>query len=159
MRLWIPEDRWDALDETSRTKFEEPLGGVGAVDWEGREGWVTAMVPADEVLTALRGLASAAGIELHEGDAPPAKAPAKKARAKARPARLTAVPEADALCELGKVCIVGRDPDSRAWELFAADTKLSGESWTRALECYQRVRQYNRAGKCVRDLADEGGAP
>lgn len=84
--------------------------------------------------------------------------PSKARAAKARPARLTPEPEADALAEHGKVCLVGRDPDSGAWELFAADVRLSPESWTRAVGAYQRVRQYARGGKCTRDTTDEAAS-
>ena len=88
-------------------------------------------------------------------DTKPAKAPRV---AKTKPARLTPEPEADALTEHGKVCLVGQEREGAAWELFAADTRLPPASWDTGRKSYARIRGYNRAGKCVRDSRDEGGA-
>lgn len=78
VRVWIFEREWDRLDAETRTEFEEPIGGSG-VDWEGREGWVTALVPDDEVLVALRGIAEGAEVKLCVGEEMPT-APVKAAR-------------------------------------------------------------------------------
>lgn len=87
VRVWIREEEWDRLDDAPRTELEEPIGGSG-VDWQGREGWVTAVVPADEILTALRGMAAALGITLHVGaDLPASKTPTAKRRTKKNGAR------------------------------------------------------------------------
>lgn len=75
VRLWIREAAWDALTAEDRDDLEEPIGGA-AVAWDGRVGWVTAAVPEGEVLTALRGIAEARRVVLHEGEAEPVEAPA-----------------------------------------------------------------------------------
>jgi ParB/RepB/Spo0J family partition protein len=73
-RVWIAEAAWDALPTDEREGLEEPIGGA-PLPWEGREGWVTALVPG-ELLSTVRGLAEAAGVTLHEGDAVPVVAAA-----------------------------------------------------------------------------------
>lgn len=78
LRVWIAEAAWDALPTDEREGLEEPIGGA-PLPWEGREGWVTALVPG-ELLSTVRGLAEAAGVTLHEGDDQPAgEAPAAPA--------------------------------------------------------------------------------
>jgi ParB/RepB/Spo0J family partition protein len=76
-RVWIAEAAWDALPTDEREGLEEPIGGA-PLPWEGREGWVTALVPG-ELLSTVRGLCEAAGVTLHEGDAVPAAAAAPTA--------------------------------------------------------------------------------
>ena len=152
VRLWIREAEWDSLDENTRTEFEELIGGSG-VDWQGREGFVTALVPADEILTALRGMASAVGITLHEGDElPAAKAP------KAKPARNVPVPEADALAIYGEVSFVGQEVDGGPWELAAHGQSMPSrdETWATCRASYVRVREYTRGKRCSRDSRDRG---
>jgi ParB/RepB/Spo0J family partition protein len=73
-RVWIAEAAWDALPTDEREGLEEPIGGA-PLPWEGREGWVTALVPG-ELLSTVRGLAEAAGVTLYEGDAVPVVAAA-----------------------------------------------------------------------------------
>lgn len=68
VRVWVAEAAWDALGPEAREDFEEPIGGA-TIAWQGTEGYVFADVPADEVLTALRGIAQAADVALHEGAA------------------------------------------------------------------------------------------
>jgi hypothetical protein len=152
VRLWIREAEWDALDDATRTEFEEPIGGSG-VDWQGREGFVTALVPADEILTALRGMASAVGIRLHEGDAPPA---AK--RAKAPPARNVPVPEADDLAVYGERSIVAIIHEGGPWELVWSDEMPGHMTYETAVSATtaqaHRVRVYHRGKRCTRDSRD-----
>ncbi len=76
-RVWIAEAAWDALPTDEREGLEEPIGGA-PLPWEGREGWVTALLPG-ELLSTVRGLAEAAGVTLHEGEAVPAVAAAPTA--------------------------------------------------------------------------------
>ena len=158
VRLWIREAEWDGLDDATRTEFEEPIGGSG-VDWQGREGWVTALVPADEILTALRGMASAAGITLHEGDELPAAKPKRAAKAaKARPARLTPEPEADALTRHGQRCVVAVVHSGGPWELVWCD-EMPGQmthdvAWRSVEEQAHRARRYDRGGHCAADTRD-----
>ncbi len=70
VRVWIDERAWDALTPEARAEFEEPVKGSG-VDWEGRVGWITARVPPDEVLTALRGYALDHHLRLIEAETEP----------------------------------------------------------------------------------------
>lgn len=91
--------------------------------------------------------------------------PAKQRAAKApkvrtaKPARLVAVPEADALAVHGEVSIVGQQEPGGPWELAASGVRVPPETWTTARGAYHRLRQYARGGRCTRDSADEGGAP
>jgi len=88
----------------------------------------------------------------------PAQQRVPKRAAKTKPARLTAVPEADALSLHGEVCLVGQQEADGPWELAASGARLPRETWTTARGAYHRLREYNRGGKCVRDSRDEGGA-
>ena len=73
-RVWIAADAWDALAPEDREDLEEPIGGC-QVAWEGREGYVTALVD-HAVRVCLVGLAEAIPVALHQGDeAPPPVAP------------------------------------------------------------------------------------
>jgi hypothetical protein len=82
-RVWILEEEWDALSENGREAYTIPDVGQ-EIRWDGREGAVTAVVPA-EWLTYLRTMAAEDGLTLHEGEESPVKTvkPAKKPRKKA----------------------------------------------------------------------------
>lgn len=84
VRVWIAEAVWDALDDGMRgylgaIEVEDADGGaVGtqAIEWDGRVGFVTAMVPQGAPLNTLRLVCRDADIDLHVGDEAPAAAPA-----------------------------------------------------------------------------------
>lgn len=86
VRVWVREEEWDTLSDEIREEMSEPIGG-SPVEWEGRVGFVTALVPDAEVRTTLRGMLRACGCKLHEGDDPPAvpPKPSKKPRTKKPP--------------------------------------------------------------------------
>lgn len=90
--------------------------------------------------------------------------PAKQRAAKApkvrtaKPARLVAVPEADALAVHGEVSIVGQQEPGGPWELAASGVRVPPETWTTARGAYHRLRQYARGGRCTRDSADEAAS-
>jgi len=87
------------------------------------------------------------------------KAPPKVRPVAARPHRRRPEPEADALAVHGEVSVVGQQEPDGPWELAASAARLPPETWTTARGAYHRAREYSRGGKCVRDSADEGGAP
>ena len=76
---------------------------------------------------------------------------------KATPARLTPVPEADALATYGEQSIVWQRAEGDPWELVWS-SKTHGEltvarAWALACEGH-RAREYNRGGRCARDSRD-----
>lgn len=87
-----------------------------------------------------------------------AKAPPKVRPVAAKPARLVAVPEADALARHGETCLVGQQEPGGPWELAASAVRIPPETWTTARGAYTRCRQYARGGKCTRDSADEAAS-
>jgi hypothetical protein len=111
-------------------------------------------VPGDEILTALRGMASAVGITLHEGD----ELPAAKRAARAVPARNVPVPEADNLAVYGERSIVAIIHEGGPWELVWSDALPGHMSYEVAVSATaaqaHRVRVYHRGKRCVRDSRD-----
>ena len=96
------------------------------------------------------------GAPVSKGAAKPA---AKAAKApKARPARLTPEPEADALTRHGQRSIVAIIHEGDAWGLVWSDELPGHMSYEVAvsavLEQAHRARQYNRGGRCTRDSRD-----
>ena len=88
-----------------------------------------------------------------------ARAPKPKAAPKAKPARLTPEPEADALAASGQRCVVAVIHAGGPWELVWSD-KMPGQmtyadAWKAVCEQAAKARRYNRGGRCVADLADE----
>ena len=81
--------------------------------------------------------------------------------AKAKPARLTPEPEADALRDHGRQVIAWQQTPTSPWEVLLVRTsgpaKVLHDTWARAREGH-RAREYNRSGKCVRDSADEAAS-
>ncbi len=83
---------------------------------------------------------------------PVAKAP------KARPARLTPEPEADALTRHGQRCVVAMLHEGGAWELVWCD-EMPGQmthdvAWAAVEEQAHRARRYDRGGHCAADTRD-----
>lgn len=163
-RVWIAADAWDALAPEDREDMEEPIGGC-PVAWEGREGWVTAEVD-HAVRVCLVGLAEAYGVTLHEGPEVPgvvaravkAKAARKPRAPRAKSHRQTPCPEADELTEYSRTCAVYLDGEG--WH---AEVRFPGESspaWDARVRgiardaATQRVRTYDRAGRCTWDSLD-----
>lgn len=92
-------------------------------------------------------------------ETPAQKRATKPARvAKAKPARLTPEPEADALTIHDEVCVVGQQEPGGPWELAASGRTVPPETWTTARGAYHRLRQYARGGRCSRDSADEAAS-
>lgn len=85
---------------------------------------------------------------------------APKVRA-AKPARLTAVPAADALAVHGKKVIAWQQTPQSAWTVAwstqTPTTMSARDAWELA-KTGHRAREYNRGGKCVRDSRDEGAS-
>ena len=83
---------------------------------------------------------------------------ATKRAAKAKPARLVAVPEADELAIHGETVIVWQPDENDAWDRVWTENGHGGfrkaDAWTKACEGH-RAREYNRGGRCTRDSADE----
>lgn len=173
LRVWIYAEAWDALTDEQREDLEEPIGGT-KVEWDGREGWITALVSDDEVLVNVRGAVEIYGVTLHVGDeqpviaakprkAPRAKAPkpAKAAKVvKAKPHRLTPEPGADELAQRGMhIYAVLVDGD---WTRIERRPKELAADWTERArtEAAQdaRVRLYDGSPRCVWDSLD-GGSP
>ena len=88
----------------------------------------------------------------------PAQQRATKRAAKAKPARLVAVPEADELAIHGETVIVWQPDENDAWDRVWTENRHGGfrkaDAWTKACEGH-RAREYNRGGRCTRDSADE----
>ena len=88
----------------------------------------------------------------------PAQQRATKRAAKAKPARLVAVPEADELAIHGETVIVWQPDENDAWDRVWTENGHGGfrkaDAWTKACEGH-RAREYNRGGRCTRDSADE----
>ena len=91
-----------------------------------------------------------------------ALAPAKPKRAakapKARPARLTPEPEADALTRHGQRCVVAVIHEGGPWELVWCD-EMPGQmthdvAWASVEEQAHRARRYDRGGHCAADTRD-----
>ena len=88
-----------------------------------------------------------------------AKAPKRAPKAaKATPARLVPVPEADALARYGERSIVAQLHEGDAWGLVWADELPGHMSYDVAvsavLEQAHRARVYNRGQQCTRDSRD-----
>ena len=81
-RVWIREEEWDALSENGQEAYTIPDVGQ-EIQWDGREGAVTAVVPA-EWLDYLRTMAREDGLTLYEGEEPPPASPAKPSKKAAR---------------------------------------------------------------------------
>jgi len=97
-------------------------------------------------------------------DGPPASKGAKKAAkkvakaSKARPARLTPEPEADALTRHEQRCVVAMLHEGSAWELVWCD-EMPGQmthdvAWRSVEEQAHRARRYDRGGHCAADTRD-----
>ena len=90
-------------------------------------------------------------------------APAKRTP-QPKPARLTAVPEADAVAKShrGAILIAWQQTEGAAWErVWSAPSPKAAEidsAWRAACEGH-RARQYNRGGRCVRDSRDGAALP
>ena len=180
VRVWIAEEQWDSQGDDGREILQCPADEP--VAWDGRVGWVTALVLPGPTLGQLRSLQRELGYTLHEGDEPPvltwsaerdgdgwravrvperreALAPSKAVRtAKAKPARLTPEPEADALSLHGETTIAWQPEEGGAWDRAWTELGHGGfrkaDAWAKACEGH-RAREYNRGGKCVRDSRDE----
>lgn len=81
---------------------------------------------------------------------------------KARPARLTPEPEADALTRHGERCVVAQLHEGGAWELVWCDS-MPGEmayetAWSAVVEQAHRARRYDRGGHCAADTRDTARA-
>ncbi len=74
-RVWVAMAVWDALDIEARAHLDEPIVG-SEVGWHEIGEHMTAVVPGAELLEALRSECQKRGIALHEGEEPPAAAPA-----------------------------------------------------------------------------------
>jgi hypothetical protein len=78
-----------------------------------------------------------------------------------RPHRHAPVPAADALAPYGRQCAVALVGGT--WALVGAEPRPAPTCGPWRARCaelaaeHPRVRIYNRAGRCVRDTADEGG--
>lgn len=87
------------------------------------------------------------------------KAAKPKRPAKAKPARLTAVPGADTIAQSarGSIAIVWQQTAESRWEpVWSAVSPKAAEidsAWKAACEAH-RARQYNRGGRCTRDSLD-----
>lgn len=75
--VWIKEKVWDGLSEDDRDALTNPDVDY-EVQWDGREGFVTARVPATRI-EPVRAVAKARRVKITEGDAMPVKR-SKKAR-------------------------------------------------------------------------------
>ncbi len=82
VRLWISEAEWDGLDGKTRTELEGPYpwghpGSKGLYPgWQGRDGWVTALVPRNNTraLRFIFTLAAECRITVCEGPEAPTRA-------------------------------------------------------------------------------------
>lgn len=87
-----------------------------------------------------------------------ARASKPKAPAKARPARLTPEPGADALAVRGVRCVITQLHKGDPWELMWSDhmprQMVCDEAWKAVQEQAARARRYNRGQRCVADTAD-----
>jgi hypothetical protein len=98
-----------------------------------------------------------------ETETPAAKREAAKPKraakaAKARPARLTPEPEADALARHGQRCVVAMLHAGGPWELVWCD-EMPGQmthdvAWRSVEEQAHRARRYDRGGHCAADTRD-----
>lgn len=89
--------------------------------------------------------------------------PARKPSTKPRPARLTPVPDADAIAVQGKLSAVAYQLGTNRWELWETSPTRAGETltgpewaklWQRAEKSGLRVRVYGRARQCTHDSTD-----
>ena len=71
VRVWIAEEQWDSQGDDGREILHCPASEP--VAWDGRVGWVTALVPPGPTLGQLRSLQRELGYTLHEGDEPPVR--------------------------------------------------------------------------------------
>ena len=89
----------------------------------------------------------------------PSTSPKRAAKApKARPARLTPEPEADALTRHGQRCVVAQLHEGGPWELVWCD-EMPGQmthdvAWRSVEEQAHRARRYDRGGHCAADTRD-----
>lgn len=69
-RVWIRESAWDELDDATQAELTEPVKG-SSIEWDGREGAITAVLPEGALLQSLAHLARSLDIELFFGERPP----------------------------------------------------------------------------------------
>lgn len=69
VRVWIAEGEWDGLSQEGRDELTD-LGAGVKVEWEGRAGWVTALIE-EGTLGAVVKAASRSKVKLYMGDEQP----------------------------------------------------------------------------------------
>lgn len=69
-RVWIRESDWDELDGATQAALTEPVKG-SSIEWEGREGAITAVLPEGALIDSLADLAQSLDLALFWGEAPP----------------------------------------------------------------------------------------
>ena len=171
------------LEEAARPRRGDSVLRVGSVVHHDGDAWLVTMLSglttlrrrSGEGVTTVRTMSirprtDASGeFDVRQVARPvPATAPAKRKPApgsssKKTPHRLTAIPEADALAEHGKLVAVALQPDGH-WKVWATnpapETGLLLTSpawktrWSRARANDLRVRLYNRARRCTHDSLD-----
>lgn len=72
-RLWIAESVWDRLTGDLQRMLSCPDVGVEEIEWDGRVGYVTALVSDAATLAAFKVLAKEHRVKFTEGDEPTAK--------------------------------------------------------------------------------------
>lgn len=164
-RLWIAGEAWDALDAENRETLEEPIGGL-RIEWTGREGYVFADVDNAAALVCIEGTAAESKIALHKGDEPPVtneklvkktRAPRVSRASRAKSHRQTPCPEADSLAMYGTSAAY---LDGEGWHVEGRGASESGSQWDARVRSIakdpatERVRTYDRAGKCTWDSLD-----